>query len=62
MNNETYTREELNRLVDVVMLLGNLHGIPPQPEGFQRYSIKGIYVSPEVIERNIQERLEAMAK
>lgn len=52
---ETYTREELDRLVDYLI------AFPPKDEdGFMQYRIRGVYVSPEVVRVAIEERLERM--
>jgi hypothetical protein len=53
--NETYTAAELDALVDFLVN----SGWRPS-EGFQQYAIRGIYVSPDVIERALQERFERM--
>lgn len=51
INERPYTQQELNILIDMLMLY-------PLSEGFQRYEIRGQYVSPAVIECAINERLE----
>ncbi len=61
-SDETYTRDELNMLVDAIMGLGTRVGSPCPNGGFQQYRIRNIYVSPEVVDQAIQERLEAMVK
>ena len=61
-NYDTYTREELNALIDCIMGLGMIIGVPMPEGGFQQYRIRGIYVSPTVIEQAIQERLAEICK
>ncbi len=60
METGTYTREELDALVDAVIGFGDVIGVPCPEGGFQQYRIRGIYVSPTVIEQVILERLEKM--
>ncbi len=58
---DTSTRDELNALVDCVMGQGNVHNpVNLGDIGFRAYAIRGIYVSPEVVEQAIIERLEKM--
>lgn len=51
---DSYTREELEYLVDHVIEFGGSF------QGFIQYRIRGIYVSPSVVLQCMDERLERM--
>ena len=55
MEEETYDRADLERLVDWLIEFP-----PNENAGFLRYSVCGLYVSPAVIEQAYNERLEKM--
>lgn len=57
MDRTDYTREELENAVDQWILLGMY---PPKGEGMTIYRICGVYVSIEVIEQCVEEKLERM--
>ena len=54
-HDETYSREDLDRLIDYIIEFDR------DDVGFKQYAIKGIYVSPEVIDQALNERLERMS-
>lgn len=55
---ETYTREELERLVDYIIMSD--YCSPGEIIGFRTYRIRDIYVSADVVKRALEERLEKL--